>query len=179
MKTLILAIMGSLMISAAHGQEDEHENAPGLPEVENLQDFYRTGVGFRVGWPVVAVTVKHFIQKRTALEFIAAPQFGGASLTVLAERHHATRRPGMYWYYGAGADIGTYRGDSFRDYEGEYYEDEEHVVSYGIDLVMGMEAKIHETRFSLGFDLKPHIALHNPGGSILEGAITLKYVWSW
>lgn len=173
MRSATVAVVFSIMLSSLCAQD----KAPGLPAVENLQDFYRTGVGFRVGWPVVALTVKHFIQKRTALEFIAAPQFGGASLTVLAERHHATRRPGMYWYYGAGADIGTYRGDSFRDYDGDYY-DEDQVVSLGLDLVMGMEANIHETPFSIGVDFKPHISLHNPGGSILEGAITFKYVWS-
>lgn len=173
MKRFVLTLMILTAVTGARAQQ----KAPGLPEVENLQDFYRTGVGFRIGWPVAALTLKHFIRKRTALEFIAAPQFGGASLTILAERHHATRRPGLYWYYGAGADIGSYRGKDFRDYDGDNYE-EDVVVSYGIDLVMGMEANIHETPFSVGFDLKPHISLYNPGGSILEGAVSLKYIWS-
>lgn len=154
------------------------ENAPGLPEVENLQDFYRTGVGVRVGWPIIGLTAKHFITKRTALEFIVAHQFRGASLTVLAERHHATRRPGIYWYYGAGADIGRFEGSAFRDLDGDYYT-EEHIVTAGLVAVLGIEANIHETPFSVGFDLKPHIGLHNPGGSILEAAVTLKYIWSW
>ena len=164
-----------MLVSCVFAQQ----KAPGLSDEENLQDFYSTGVGLRVGWPVAAVTFKHFIKERTALELIAAPQFGGASLTVLAERHHPTRRPGIYWYYGAGADIGTYRADEFRDYDGDYYGDGgNQVISFGIDLIMGMEAKVHNTPFSIGFDLKPHVALHNPGGSILEGAITLKYVWA-
>lgn len=163
-----------LVLPSVQGQQ----KAPGLPAVENLQDFYRTGVGFRVGWPIAAFTVKHFIQKRTALEFIAAPQFGGASLTVLAERHHATRRPGVYWYYGLGADVGSYHGKSFPDYEGDYYEEAGNVISFGVDFIIGLEANIHETPFSVGVDVKPHIGLYNPGGSILEGAVTLKYVWS-
>jgi hypothetical protein len=175
MKLVACGVLFSMMVSCVYAQD----KAPGLPEEENLQDFYRTGVGVRLGWPVAAFTLKHFIKKGTAFEFIAAPQFGGASLTILAERHHETRRPGMYWYYGAGADIGTYRADSFRDYDGDYYgDDEQQVISFGLDLIMGMEAKIHNTPFSIGFDLKPHVALHNPGGSIVEGAITFKYVWS-
>ena len=173
MKFLVVAVLLVTIVSRTLAQD----KAPGLPAVENLQDFYRTGIGLRAGWPVAALTVKHFIQKRTALEFIAAPQFGGASLTLLAERHHATRRPGWYWYYGVGADVGVFRGDSFRDYDGDYYQDEQ-VASFGLDFVLGMEANIHETPFSAGFDLKPHIILYNPGGSIIEGAITLKYIWS-
>ena len=153
------------------------DKAPGLPAVENLQDFYRTGVGVRAGWPVAALTVKHFIQKRTALEFIVAPQFGGATFTMLAERHHATRRPGLYWYYGIGADIGTYRGDAYRQYDGNYY-DEDQLISAGIDLVAGIEMNIHETPFSIGADVKPRIGIYHAGGSWVEGAVTFKYIWS-
>lgn len=161
------------MMSAVRAQD----KAPGLPAVENLQDFYRTGVGIRAGWPVAALTVKHFIQKRTALEFIAAPQFGGGTFTVLAERHNALRRPGMYWYYGLGADVGSYQGESYRDYDGEYYSDDR-LISFGIDVIAGMEANIHETPFSVGVDVKPRIGLYNPGGSWIEAAITFKYIWS-
>ena len=157
---------------------EAQEKAPGLPQVENLQDFYRTGVGVRVGWPIAALTVKHFIQKRTALEFVAAHQFRGASLTILLERHHASRRPGIYWYYGLGADVGRFSGDAFRNLEGDYY-DEEQVTSLGVAGVAGIEVNIHETPFSIGFDLKPHIGLYNPGGSILEAAVTFKYIWGW
>ena len=172
--TLILIVMMSFMGSVVCAQE----KAPGLSEVENLQDFYRTGVGVRIGWPIAALTVKHFIKKKTALEFIVAHQFRGASLTVLAERHIATNRPGIYWYYGAGADVGRFEGPAFRNLDGGYYEDE-HVITYGIVGAMGIEANIHETPFSVGFDFKPHIGLYHPGASILEAAVSLKYIWSW
>lgn len=156
----------------------QQPNAPGLPEVENLQDFYRSGIGVRAGWPIAALTFKHFVKKAIALEFIAAPQFGGTSFTILSEVHQKTKRPGVYWYYGLGVDAGLFDGDRFRRYDGDYFLEEE-VFSIGVAAVLGIEINIHETPFSIGFDLKPHIGIYNPGGSILEGAVTFKHIWSW
>lgn len=174
MKLIALSVLVCVVTHFARAQE----KAPGLPAVENLQDFYRTGVGLRLGWPIIGLSVKHFVTKRTALEFIAAQQYRGASLTILVEKHLPTRRPGVYWYYGVGADVGRFEGAVFPDLHGNYYNDD-HVISFGIAGVFGIEANIHETPLSAGFDLKPHIGLYNPGGSVLEAAVTLKYIWSW
>ena len=154
------------------------EKAPGLPAVENLQDFYRTGIGVRVGWPIAALTFKHFIQKRTALEVIAAPHTGGGSLTALVEFHRATRRDGVYWYYGLGADAGIFDGNEYTDYEGNSFESSS-VTTVGIVGIVGIEKNIHETPFCIGLDLKPRVGLYNAGGSVVEGAVSLKYIWSW
>lgn len=170
----IFTLLFIITISASYSQQ----KAPGLPAVENLQDFYRSGVGVRVGWPIAAITFKHFIQKRTALEFIAASHYGGASLTALLEFHQATRRDGVYWYYGLGVDAGVFDGDDFEDYEGDNY-DEDNVTSIGLNGVIGIEKNIHETPFSVSVDVKPRFSIYNPGGSFVEAAVSLKYIWSW
>ena len=173
MKIYIIAI---LIVCSLTSQAQQ--KAPGLPAVENLQDFYRTGIGIRVGWPIAAITFKHFIQKRTALELIAAPQFGGASLTALLEVHHSARRDGVYWYYGVGVDAGSFDGDFYEDYEGKKF-DKPSVTTLGIAAIVGIEKNIHETPFSIAIDVKPRVGVYNRGGSIIEGALSLKYIWSW
>lgn len=154
------------------------DKAPGLPAVENLQDFYRTGVGVKVGWPIASLSFKHFVSKRNALEVLAAPKFGGGSFTFLAEHHVPARRPGIYWYYGAGLSAGMFDGDSYKDYEGQSY-DRESVFSVSFAPIIGIEMNIHETPFSVSFDVKPRIGIINPGGSVFEGGVALKYIWSW
>jgi hypothetical protein len=175
---LIMKLILTLLLFLCFSYVQAQQKAPGLPQVENLQDFYRTGVGLRVGWPIAALTFKHFIKKRTALEFIAAPHFGGAYLTTLVEFHTATRRDGVYWYYGLGVDAGVFDGSKYKDYQGNSF-DERSVTSIGLSAIVGIEKNIHETPFSIGVDLKPKLGIYNAGGSVIEGAVSLKYIWSW
>ena len=163
-----------LLIFLSHGAHAQEKMSP-LAQIKD-QQFYRTGVGIGIGWPVAALTVKHFITQRKALEFIAAPYAGGASLTILAEKHAPARRPNIFWYYGGGINAGVYRGESFKDYYGDYYKGKT-VVSIGVNAVIGIEMGLRESPFTVSFDVKPRIGVYNPGGSTLEGAVALKYVW--
>ena len=173
MKHALLIVAAILSLSSAQAQD----KAPGLPAVDNLQDFYRSGIGLRVGWPVVAKTFKRFVQKRTAVELIATPRYGGASLDALVEFHRASRRDGVYWYYGVGVGAGIFDGADYEDYDGDPYAD--NVLSVSINGIIGVEKNIHETPFSIAVDFKPRFGVYQAGGSIIEGAISLKYIWSW
>jgi hypothetical protein len=153
-------------------------NPVNLYAIPDLQDFYRTSAGIRVGWPIAAVTVKHFFMKRKAVEVMAAPRFGGGSLTVLFEKHVPARKPSIYWYYGAGVNAGVFKGDIYSNYSRKRYE-EKHVVSVGFNVVLGIEMIFLKSPYSISFDLKPRVAIYNPGGSALEGAVTFKYIWGW
>lgn len=88
------------------------------------------------------------------------------------------RRPGIYCYYGGGVFAGVFDGTRYRKFEGDTYPDR-NVVSAGISLVLGMELNIYETPYSIAFDLKPRVGIYNPGGSVMEGAVSLKYIWGW
>ena len=153
------------------------ENAAGLLQGYD-PGFYRTGIGVRIGWPVAALTVKHFVTGHHALEFIAEPRYGGGSLTILAEKHAPAKRPSIYWYYGGGLNAGIFRGSDYKNYKGDVYTDKQ-VLSLGVSIVLGIEMNIKRSPVSVSFDAKPRIGILNPGGPIMEGAVGIKYVWSW
>jgi hypothetical protein len=141
---------------------------------------YDTGIGFRGGL-AAGLSVKHFIRDDAALEGILSSSFRyrGTAITVLYEKHaSAFNLEGLFWYYGAGAHIGRYRG---RDYfidnsrqRARRYDD--NVLGIGVDGVIGLEYFIRDIPFTIGLDVKPYVNL-NGGGGNWDSALIIRYVF--
>jgi len=143
---------------------------------------YKTGLGIRAGGYQNAISVKHFYKPTVAVEgLIGTGYFNrGINLTILLEKHvSAFGKKEFQLYYGGGAHIGSYRGDYFyRDYyrkKYRYYEDG--FISLGIDGILGLEWTIPGIPISLGVDIKPTIELAQPGLSVIDGGLSIRYVF--
>jgi len=135
---------------------------------------YFTGVGVRGGWGT-GLTIKHFFQRKIALEGIVSTKWRGVYITGLYEIHKtAFDTPGLNWYYGGGAHIAFgnyYAGHPF------HFENESYSI-IGIDGIVGIEYNFRELPVNIGLDWKP--ALHIFGWTALradEAAISIRYIF--
>ena len=75
---------------------------------------YNTGIGVRGGFGS-GLTIKHFINRTTALEGIIASRWKGFDLTGLVEFHaRAFQTDRLNWYAGFGAHAGFWNGDNVK-----------------------------------------------------------------
>ena len=65
---------------------------------------YKTAVGVRVSI-AMGLTIKHKIDKYTAIEGTVATRWGGFLITGLYEFTKSFNEPGLNWYYGIGGHI--------------------------------------------------------------------------
>src|SRR5205809_419262 len=73
---------------------------------------YNTALGIRVGG-TSGVSIKHFYTRSAAFEGLIGTFGNGFSLTGLLERHaNAFDAKGLNWYWGAGAHVAFYNGNS-------------------------------------------------------------------
>lgn len=98
------------------------------------------GVKFYPG----AVSLKHFVNKTTALEGLGYFWDRGFRITGLYEIHgDINNAPGLKWYIGPGAHVGFYNnkwgGGS----------------SFGVDGVLGLDYKINSAPINLSLDWQP------------------------
>ncbi len=108
---------------------------------------YENAVGLRFGLSN-GVTLKHFISTSDAVEGILSTRWGGFNLTGLYERHtSAFDTDGLYFFYGAGAHIGSFNNSWFADTDS-------HIV-IGIDGIIGLEYVFTEVPLNLSLDWKP------------------------
>lgn len=132
---------------------------------------YRTGIGVRGGLST-GLTVKHFISGESALEGLITARWNGFLITGLYEVHaSAFGVPGLYWYYGGGAHLGSWN----RHYKSDR-ADNYSVI--GIDGILGLEFNITEIPFNLSIDYKPGInVLGGPTFLSDEVALSIRYVF--
>lgn len=153
---------------------------------------YRTGLGPVWGGRTNnGFSVKHFIGSLTeknnnAVEVLVVTLYKGILITTLYERHNpiyfSDKLKGFNWYYGAGLHTGTflYNPNTCKD-KGNY----DRIISFGADLVLGLEYEIQNAfphlrvPLSAGFDLKPYYDLI--GGQCSKNyffySLSLKYVF--
>lgn len=111
---------------------------------------YVDAVGVRAGLSQ-GISYKHFISTTDALEGILALRWGGFNITGLFERHmDAFDVDGLYFYYGAGAHIGFWDGNT-----SPWFDDNSSYTVIGIDGVVGLEYVFTEIPFNVGLDWKP------------------------
>ncbi len=134
---------------------------------------YKTSLGLRAGWPY-GLTVKHFINKKNAVEGILASNWGGLVVTGLYENEHWTGEyPGLNWFWGIGAHAGFWDSDQ-----------NPHIIDtyvgsvLGIDGIAGLEYTFDEIPLNLSLDLLPSFNLTgDPGWGGIYGAVSIRYVF--
>jgi len=141
----------------------------------NAQE-YRTGIGFRGGLSQ-GLTIKHFVTPDRALEGLLSARWGGFHLTGLYEIHApAFNINGLNWYYGFGAHIGSWAGNS----KNPWWNDSENHSAVGIDGILGIEFSIGVIPFNIGVDYKPALNLIGHTGFWAdEFALSVRYVWGY
>ena len=135
---------------------------------------YGTGVGVRGGLSN-GITVKHFINNKTAIEGLLSSRWGGLNITGLYEIHNAAAFdvPRLNWYYGVGAHIGFWSGKDVG-----WADDEKDYTVIGIDGIIGIEYNFEELPFNIGLDWKP--AFNLTGNTEFwgdGGALSLRFVF--
>jgi len=112
------------------------------------------GVKFYPG----AITLKHFVSDKNALEGIAYFWNKGFRITGLYEIHgDINGAPGLKWYIGPGAHLGVYNSK----YGGS--------SSVGIDGVLGLDYKFRDAPINLSLDWQPSFEFGDKYGNGFSG----------
>lgn len=138
----------------------------------NAQD-YNTGIGLRAGFSN-GLTVKHFVNNRTAFEGILSSRWRGFEVTGLVEFHaRAFDTNRLNWYAGFGAHAGFWNGDYVKwGNEGEQYS------VLGLDGILGLEYNFVEVPLNLSIDWKPAYNLWGYSGFWADGgALSIRYIF--
>ncbi len=127
---------------------------------------YKTALGVKF-YPG-AVTLKHFVNDKAALEGLAYFYNNGTRITGLYEFHFKLAEPsGLKWYVGPGAHVGFYNSK----YGGG--------TSVGIDGVLGLDYKIKSAPINLSIDWQPSFEFGNYYGNGFGGSwggLAIRYV---
>ncbi|MCP9751113.1 hypothetical protein [Ferruginibacter sp. HRS2-29] len=128
---------------------------------------YRTALGVKF-YPG-AVSIKHFVTDKNAIEGIGYFWNRGTRITGLYEIHgDINGAPGLKWYIGPGAHVGFYN----TKYGGG--------SSVGVDGVLGLDYKIREAPINLSLDWQPSFEFGNNYGNGFNGnwgGLAIRYVF--
>ena len=127
---------------------------------------YQTALGVKF-YPG-AVSLKHFIKEKAALEGLGYFWNRGLRVTGLYEFHNDINGvEGLKWYVGPGAHVGFYSSK----YGGG--------TSIGIDGVIGLDYKIREAPINLSLDWQPSVEFNGDynGFSGNWGGLAIRYVF--
>jgi hypothetical protein len=134
-KYLILILFASTCTIAASAQ--------------SMGSSYTTAIGVKI-YPG-ALSVKHFTSTNKAIEGLGYFWQYGFRVTGLYEIHgDINGAPGLKWYVGPGAHIGTWNDKWKKDYPGR-----ESGLQLGIDGVLGLDYKFKGAPINLSFDWQP------------------------
>ncbi|MDB5203837.1 MAG: hypothetical protein JWQ27_3246 [Ferruginibacter sp.] len=132
----------------------------------NSQD-YKTALGVKF-YPG-AITLKHFVDDKAAVEGIGYFFNYGTRITGLYEIHgDINNAPGLKWYIGPGAHIGFYSNK----YGG--------ATSVGVDGVLGLDYKFKGAPINMSLDWQPSFEFgnkYNNGFNGNWGGLAIRYVF--
>lgn len=134
---------------------------------------YNTGIGLRGGF-ANGLTIKHFINGKTALEGIFATRWKGFEITGLVEFHtRAFKTERLNWYAGFGAHAGFWDGENVKwGTPGEEY------TVLGLDVILGLEYNFKSVPFNISIDWKPEFNLWGYKGFWGDaGALSIRYIF--
>ena len=158
---IILSVLMSVSFVNLKAQDD----------VNSKIKCYNTGIGLRGGFGFAnGLTVKHFLNRNTAVEGILSSCWNGFAVNGLYERHaNAFYVNRLNWFYGAGAHIGFWE---------DFGEKGKSSTVIGIDGIIGLEYYIQSIPFSVGIDWKPALNLFGNSSFWPDGgAISVRYVF--
>lgn len=152
MKKIFLAISCFIcfgVINSVSAQEANNTSAVGTD--------YKTAIGIRLSnnAPIVAnaITLKHFLNDKTAIEGLFSYSDPTFSLGALLEVHKPLSTPGLRWFYGGGAYLGfgkEYDPNKQRDVNTNYF---------GGQGVIGLDYKFASVPINISLDWKPELNL--------------------
>lgn len=123
---------------------------------------YQNAVGIRGGW-YNGITFRHSISESKYLEGIFTSRWRGFNLTGLYEIQKPLKEDGFDWYYGAGLHIGSFNRYYYYDHGNPHYLDQGHVLTLGLDGIIGLEYTFSEIPLNLSLDIHPLIELADGG----------------
>lgn len=127
---------------------------------------YKTALGVKF-YPG-AVSLKHFIKPKAALEGLGYFWNRGFRVTGLYEFHNDINGvEGLKWYVGPGAHVGFYNSKHGGG------------SSFGVDGVIGLDYKIREAPINLSVDWQPSIEFNGAydGFSGNWGGLAIRYIF--
>lgn len=120
------------------------------------------GVKFYPG----AITLKHFVSDKAALDFLGYFWKRGTRITGLYELHFdIPNANGLKWYVGPGAHLGFYNSK----WGGG--------TSVGIDGVLGLDYKIKNAPLNLSLDWQPSFEFGDYDDFSSWGGLAIRYVF--
>ncbi len=129
---------------------------------------YQTAIGVKF-YPG-AITLKHFINDKAAVEGLGYFFSEGFRVTGLYEFHFdITNASGLKWYVGPGAHLGFYNN--------KYNSIKNGGVTIGVDGVIGVDYKIKSAPINLSLDFQPSFefgSYNGYGGT--WGGLAIRYV---
>lgn len=156
MKKVFIAISILMIISFSANAQNNIES----------QD-YSTAVGVKF-YPG-AITVKHFLDEKSAVEGLLYFSNYSTRITGLYELHFdIANAPGLKWYVGPGVHIGFYNHKYGTG------------TSVGIDGVLGLDYKIKGAPLNLSLDWQPAFEFGNRYGNGFSGSwggLAIRYVF--
>ena len=200
MKRLSIISLSLLLVFAGLQAQAQTKNKSGS-STSSASSGYSTGIGLRGGGYSSGLTVKHFLcsGKGVAIEGLLTTEYKarGARLTVLGEKHLGVADiKGLQCYYGAGFHAGAYQGryyfaDDRYYYNGRngdvyfvkgnkngYFYDEATYLAFGADLILGLEYKLPDLPFVVGFDYKPFFEVYKGyTGFYHDAAVSLRFAF--
>ncbi|MEO6583194.1 MAG: hypothetical protein ABIO05_02655 [Ferruginibacter sp.] len=151
MKKSILSVAIMLALAASASAQD------------NSSD-YTTAIGVKF-YPG-AITLKHFVNSKAAVEGLGYFFNRGFRVTGLYELHFDIADvSGLKWYVGPGAHVGFYN----TDYKGGG-------TSIGVDGVLGLDYKIKSAPLNLSLDFQPSFEFGDFSGFYGWGGLSIRYV---
>lgn len=131
---------------------------------------YKTAIGVKF-YPG-AITLKHFVTDKHALEGIAYFWNRGTRITGLYEIHaDIPNASGLKWYIGPGAHVGFYNN---KTYDGVNYGGRTYI---GVDGVIGLDYKIRSAPINFSLDWQPSFEFGDGAGFNGNwGGIAIRYV---
>lgn len=111
------------------------------------QDKHALGIrgGFNNG-----LTYRNYASSSKAYEFILSPRWGGWSITGLIEYYNPLgSEPGLTWFYGFGAHVGTYRTGK------PNVPAANDNLLFGVDGIIGIDYKFQKVPLNISLDAKP------------------------
>jgi hypothetical protein len=130
--------------------------ASGQANAQSMGSDYQTALGLKF-FPG-AISIKHFVDDRDALEGLGYFWDHGFRFTGLYEIHAPIAgAPGLKWYIGPGAHVGVYSDAWYND--GHVYNSG--AVSFGLDGVLGLDYKINQAPIDVSLDFQPSLEILN------------------
>jgi hypothetical protein len=139
---------------------------------------YKWAAGLKFGGYENGFSGKYFIDQGTSLEGLIGLRNNGVVFTGLYELNHAAFEvPGLKFYYGFGAHIGSVGKGEYRTFNGvdRFYQRPQ--ILLGADGVVGLEYLIPQSPIAISVDLNPRIEVATGPFIDLAPGLGIKYVF--